>query len=230
MAVYETICTTLEAISSARIARRNWQRGIAAATLGIRLLSARDDALRARNALGFDDLEWQAWKLLRGPDRDWVQYKLDRRIDHLLLDEFQDTSPTQWSLLLTILDNMADDRERPRSAFVVGDPKQSIYGFRRANPELLQRAGEHLRDRLAGASMPLNQSRRSAPAVIAFVNALFTGEEATAIGFEPHATWRSEDWGAVEVLPRVVPEVEALVAAAADKLDRKQLVVGTLRD
>lgn len=230
MAVYEAICTTLEAISAARIARRNWQRSVAAATLGIRLLAARDDALRARNALGFDDLEWQAWKLLRGPDRDWVQYKLDRRIDHLLLDEFQDTSPTQWSLLLTILDNMADDRERPRSAFVVGDPKQSIYGFRRANPKLLERAGEHLRDRLAGIEETLNNSRRSAPAVIAFVNALFTGEDATAIGFEPHATWRSDDWGAVEVLPRVVPEVEALAAAAADKLDRKQLVVGTLRD
>ena len=230
MAAYDAICSTLEAISAARIARRNWQRGVAAATLGVRLLAARDDALRARNALGFDDLEWQAWKLLRGPDRDWVQYKLDRRIDHLLLDEFQDTSPTQWSLLLTILDNMADDRERPRSAFVVGDPKQSIYGFRRANPELLKRAGEHLRDRLAGISEPLNKSRRSAPAVIAFVNALFTGEEATAIGFEPHATHRGDDWGAVEVLPRVVPEAEALVAAAADKLDRKQLVVGTLRD
>lgn len=230
MAVYDAICTTLETISSARIARRNWQRGVAAATLGIRLLAARDEALRARNALGFDDLEWQAWKLLRGPDRDWVQYKLDRRIDHLLLDEFQDTSPTQWSLLLTILDNMADDQERPRSAFVVGDPKQSIYGFRRANPELLQRAGEHLRDRLAGTTMPLNKSRRSAPAVIAFVNALFTGEDATAIGFEPHATWREQDWGAVEVLPRVVPEAEALAAAAADKLDRKQLVVTALRD
>lgn len=230
MAVYDAICTTLETISSARIARRNWQRGVAAATLGIRLLAARDEALRARNALGFDDLEWQAWKLLRGPDRDWVQYKLDRRIDHLLLDEFQDTSPTQWSLLLTILDNMADDQERPRSAFVVGDPKQSIYGFRRANPELLLRAGEHLRDRLAGITMPLNKSRRSAPAVIAFVNALFTGEDATAIGFEPHATWREQDWGAVEVLPRVVPEAEALAAAAADKLDRKQLVVTALRD
>ncbi len=230
MAVYDTICTTLEAIACARIARRNWQRGVAAATLGIRLLAARDEALRARNALGFDDLEWQAWKLLRGPDRDWVQYKLDRRIDHLLLDEFQDTSPTQWSLLLTILDNMAEDQERPRSAFVVGDPKQSIYGFRRANPELLARAGDYLCDRLGGVKQPLNDSRRSAPAVIAFVNALFTGEDATTIGFEPHATHRSDDWGAVEVLPRVVPEIEALVAAAADKLDRKQLVVGTLRD
>ncbi len=230
VAAYNAVCAVLDAIASARLARRNWQRGVAAATLGIRLLAARDEALRARNALGFDDLEWHAWKLLRGPDRDWVQYKLDRRIEHLLLDEFQDTSPTQWALLLPILDNMADDGERRRSAFVVGDPKQSIYGFRRANPELLLRAGEHLRDRLGGVSMPLNKSRRSAPAVIAFVNALFTGDDATAIGFAPHDTWRRDDWGAVEVLPRVVPDAATLAAAVADKAARKQLVVGTLRD
>ncbi|WP_293371891.1 exodeoxyribonuclease V subunit beta [Nevskia sp.] len=220
--LYEAICTTVTEVASRRLARHNWQRGVAAATLGVRLLAARDEALRTRNALGFDDLEWQAWKLLRGPDRDWVQYKLDRRIEHLLLDEFQDTSPTQWSLLLPILDNMADDAERPRSAFVVGDPKQSIYGFRRANPELLARAGDYLRDRLGGIEQPLNDSRRSAPAVIAFVNALFSGDDATAIRFEPHATYRKNDWGAVEVLPRVLPEAEAQQSPSA--------IAGRLRD
>jgi len=219
---YEAICKTITEVGSKRLARHNWQRGVAAATLGVRLLAARDEALRTRNALGFDDLEWQAWKLLRGPDRDWVQYKLDRRIEHLLLDEFQDTSPTQWSLLLPILDNMADDAERPRSAFVVGDPKQSIYGFRRANPELLARAGDYLRERLGGIEQPLNDSRRSAPAVIAFVNALFSGDDAQAIDFQPHATWRMNDWGAVEVLPRVLPEAEAPQSPSA--------IVGRLRD
>lgn len=199
-ALYDSLCTTLEAVRERRLARESWQRSVAAATLGARAIETLDAALRARSALSFADLEWKSYCLLRNEAQvDWVRYKLDRRLDHLLLDEFQDTNPTQWSLLRPLLEDMADDGERARTAFVVGDAKQSIYGFRRANPELLGAAADYLDARLRGQRMPLNASRRSAPAIIGFVNALFSGDAGAAIGFEAHDTHRRADWGAVEV-------------------------------
>lgn len=212
MALYDALCTTLEQVRERRLARETWQRTVAAATLGTRVIAKLDEALRARHALSFADLEWKSYRLLRDETQlDWVRYKLDQRLDHLLLDEFQDTNPTQWSLLLPLLEDMANDGERQRTAFVVGDAKQSIYGFRRANPELLGTAADYLDARLRGRRMPLNASRRSAPAIIDFVNALFSGEAGAAIAFEPHETHRGGDWGAVEVA--------ALVTSAREEAD-----------
>ncbi|MEJ2061420.1 MAG: 3'-5' exonuclease, partial [Gammaproteobacteria bacterium] len=142
----------------------------------------------------------------------WVQYKLDQRIDHLLIDEFQDTNPTQWRLVLPLLEELAAGaQETLRSVFLVGDAKQSIYGFRRANPALQTEAGNWLRDHLQGQDFNLHASWRSSPAIIDFVNALFT---ATPLAghiqdFEKHATHRTEDWGEVVLLPaETVPETE----------------------
>lgn len=160
-------------------------------------------------ALSFNEIEWLAYRLLRAPDNaEWVRYKLDRRIDHLLIDEFQDTSPTQWRLLLPLLEEMAaGDPERRRSVFIVGDAKQSIYGFRRANPELLGTASQWLQQHLGASQEPLNDSRRSAQAIIDFVNALFADEAlGNRIGFQRHGTHRGGDWGRVEVAPIIVPD------------------------
>ena len=91
--------------------------------------------------LDLTDLEWQACELLnRSEHASWVQYKLDARIDHLLVDEFQDTNPTQWRLLKPLLQELA---VRQRTAVASARyswsviRKQSIYRFRRANPALL---------------------------------------------------------------------------------------------
>jgi ATP-dependent helicase/nuclease subunit A len=133
-----------------------------------------------------------------------VQYKLDARIDHLLVDEFQDTNPTQWRLLLPLLEELAaGDAGRQRSVFLVGDRKQSIYSFRRANPTLLETASGWLEQHRDAQRFPLNHSRRSAQAVMECVNRVFSqaGMQGLLADFEPHDTHLPDVYGHVELLP-----------------------------
>ncbi|HUR41297.1 MAG TPA: UvrD-helicase domain-containing protein [Verrucomicrobiae bacterium] len=177
-------------------------RSAAAFTLGEAALEALRAELARERALGFTELEWHTCRLLaRDGAADWVRHRLDARIDHLLIDEFQDTSPTQWRMLLPLLEEMAaGDGGRRRSLFIVGDAKQSIYGFRRADPRLLGRATEWMKEKLGAGSEPLHHSRRSAQPVIDFVNALYAIEGlGQRIGFEVHGTHRASDWGRVEI-------------------------------
>ncbi len=142
--------------------------------------------------LDFTDLEWKCYQLLQHADNaHWVQYKIDQRIDHLLIDEFQDTNPTQWHLLSPILQEIAANPEqRARSVFLVGDEKQSIYSFRRANPALQSQASQWLADNLNAQPTPLDFSRRSSSAIIQCVNKVFEQEEVKTVmsGFTTHDT------------------------------------------
>ena len=142
--------------------------------------------------LDFTDLEWKCYELLQHADNaHWVQYKIDQRIDHILIDEFQDTNPTQWHLLSPILDEIAANPEqRARSVFLVGDEKQSIYSFRRANPALQMQASQWLAEKLDARATPLDFSRRSSDAIIHCVNQIFEQAEIQAImtGFTTHGT------------------------------------------
>ncbi|HEY9197758.1 MAG TPA: UvrD-helicase domain-containing protein, partial [Gammaproteobacteria bacterium] len=142
---------------------------------GQRLLEHYQRIKREQRVLDFADLEWNAYRLLNGSEQaHWVQYKLDARIDHFLIDEFQDTNPTQWRLLLPLLQELAaGGGERPRSVFLVGDAKQSIYRFRRADARLLETASLWLESQLQAGRYSLEASRRSAPAVIDCVNRAF---------------------------------------------------------
>lgn len=212
------------ALDALLAARAEWTRAqtfarsAATFTLGTAALEALADELAREHALGFTELEWHACRLLRREGAaDWVRCKMDRRVDHLLMDEFQDTSPTQWRMLLPLLEEMAaGDAGRARSLFIVGDAKQSIYGFRRADPRLLSRATDWMRENLRARTEPLHESRRSAPAVIAFVNALYgLGDLGARIGFEPHRTHRTADWGRVEVAPPIEAEAGDDAPAAA---------------
>lgn len=96
-------------------------------------------------------------------------YALDGAIDHLLLDEYQDTSTIQERLLLPIMDEL--QAQGDRSVFVVGDIKQSLYGWRQAEPELLETLG----DRRSLDATTLEKSWRCSPAVIEVVNRVFEG-------------------------------------------------------
>jgi len=142
--------------------------------------------------LDFTDLEWKCYQLLQHSDNaHWVQYKIDQRIDHLLIDEFQDTNPTQWHLLSPILEEIAANPEqRPRSIFLVGDEKQSIYSFRRANPELQEQASSWLAENLNAQATPLDFSRRSSSAIIHSVNQVFEQDDIKQImtGYTTHDT------------------------------------------
>jgi len=117
----------------------------------------------------FADLEWQAYRLLTHPEHAaYLQSRLDSRYRHILLDEFQDTNPLQWSIVRAWLDAYGADTDRP-SVFIVGDPKQSIYRFRRAEPRVFSAAAAMLRAQ--GAHMlRTNQTRRNANAIVALLN------------------------------------------------------------
>jgi len=155
--------------------------------------------------LDFTDLEWSSYKLLQDTENAlWIQYKLDQQIQHLLVDEFQDTNPTQWQLILPLLEEMAAaESEQHRSVFLVGDEKQSIYSFRRAKPELQQQASDWLSQHLSAKAFPLNKSWRSSPAIINTVNAVFSQDEyrLTLPTFIEHQTHHQTLHGRVEVLP-----------------------------
>lgn len=178
---------------------------------GERLLDHYEKLKTEQRLLDFADLEWRAWRLLHdGEHAEWIQYKLDARIDHLLVDEFQDTNPTQWHLLRPLLEELAAgvDPERPRSVFLVGDPKQSIYRFRRADPRLQTTASEWLHDHIHAHPVTLDRSRRSAPPIITLVNHLFgSAPLAEKLGnFRSHATSREGLPGRVELLPPIEPD------------------------
>jgi ATP-dependent helicase/nuclease subunit A len=191
--------------------------------VGTRLLQHFQDAKRADGALDFADLEWFAYRLLnQSQHAQWVQYKLDQRIDHLLVDEFQDTNPTQWRLLLPLLQEMAaGSSERGRSVFLVGDEKQSIYRFRRADPDLFTLARNWLAEHTGADVYDQHISWRSSPAIVRFVNLLFdvpaTGlptdsPDHTLKNFRTHATHREELWGHAELLPIVTRDPAAPAA------------------
>ncbi len=160
---------------------------------------------REQRVLDFADLEWHSYRLLNTADNaNWVQYKIDQRINHVLIDEFQDTNPTQWQLLTPLLQEIAaGDDERARSIFLVGDEKQSIYSFRRANPALQQQASDWLSQTLSARSTPLDSSRRSSSAIIDAVNAVFTQEEILQYmpGYTQHDTHLRDLPGTVTVFP-----------------------------
>jgi ATP-dependent helicase/nuclease subunit A len=157
--------------------------------------------------LDFTDLEWQACQLLNDANHaHWIQYKMDQRIDHLLVDEFQDTNPTQWRLLLPLLEELAaGESERQRSVFIVGDAKQSIYGFRRADASLFAYAREWMQEHIHAETIPLSMSWRSAPAIMDFVNHVFEEGELhqRLADFDRHSTHHKQLWGRVELLPLI---------------------------
>ncbi|MFL5298257.1 MAG: double-strand break repair helicase AddA [Phenylobacterium sp.] len=177
---------------------------------------------RAAGALDFADLIEKTRHLLRDrPAAAWVLYKLDGGIDHILLDEAQDTAPDQWAILDALTEEFfsgagVGGEARTRDLFVVGDEKQSIYSFQGARPELLLRKFEFLRDRATGAGcrferVDLVTSWRSTPEVLAFVDAVFA-PRALADAIQPraehepvvHLATRTEHAGCVDVWPLVV--------------------------
>ncbi len=158
-----------------------------------RVLLAEFAALkRERGVADMDDVEAAALALLNDPQLSgWVQERLDLRTRHLLIDEFQDTSPLQWHALHAWLSGYAGaGGGQGLSVFIVGDPKQSIYRFRRAEPRVFTAAREFVVDALAGTVLECDHTRRNQPAVVAAVNAVFAGvaQRESWQDFHPHTT------------------------------------------
>jgi ATP-dependent helicase/nuclease subunit A len=170
---------------------------------------------RSRGLLDFDDLIAAAHSLLAEQvAASWVLYKLDGGIDHILIDEGQDTSPLQWALLAPLQEEFfagGGARAELRTVFAVGDPKQSIYGFQGADPRGFLAQSQALSSRAAGAERKyvapeLKMSFRSAPEILTAVDAVF-GDANPSSGapdeFDKvaHIARRADEAGRVEWWP-----------------------------
>ena len=154
---------------------------------------------QARRQIDFADAEWTVLRLLRDEaTAAFVQARLDARYRHVLLDEFQDTNPLQWQVLRAWLDAYSDD-ERP-TLFLVGDPKQSIYRFRRAEPRLFAVAADFLKHHFAAEFLEQDATRRNALPIVDVVNALFL-DEARFTPFREQTSQAGNLPGRVELLP-----------------------------
>ena len=170
-----------------------------------RLLIAEFTALkRERGWVDMNDIERVAGVLL-GDEvlSGWVQERLDARIRHLLIDEFQDTNPLQWQALWSWLSAYSGAGNAP-SVFIVGDPKQSIYRFRRAEPQVFKAAQQFVRQGLGGELLSCDHTRRNALGVIRSVNAVM-GAARQNDGYEDFRehTTSSDEAGAVGRLPPI---------------------------
>jgi len=183
---------------------------------------------RAWTRLDFDDLIGATARLLSNRNgQDWVRYKLDAGITHILVDESQDTNHLQWDVVRALVDDFFhgdSTAQVPRTIFAVGDPKQSIYSFQGAEPRLFADTGSILRTaaRAANANwydVPLRASFRTQNNILDAVDrvfadpsisgALLTGGDAVA-----HESARADKGGSVTLWPPVRQ------AAAEDFIDR----------
>ncbi len=161
-----------------------------------------------RGLLDFDDLILRARALLTDPSvAQWVLYRLDGGIDHILVDEAQDTSPTQWQVIEALAAEFtagSGARPRERTLFVVGDRKQSIYSFQGADLATFAAKRDAFAKRLEAMGTPMLQTElehsfRSSPTILRLVDAVFDGRN----GFDAsrHIAFHGEMPGRVDLWP-----------------------------
>lgn len=186
-----------------------------------------DQAKTARRTLDFGDLVARTVELVTvRASAAWVLYKLDGGLEHILVDEAQDTAPQQWDIIRALTEGffsgdsgrcetaVPDTGQRlARTIFAVGDEKQSIYSFQGARPERLRQESQRYDGLVTGSGadfipIELATSFRSTPEVLGFVDAVFAIPERTAAlvgqdtgAIPPHLAKRETDHGSVEIWP-----------------------------
>ena len=197
-------------------------RTAALVTIADAVIKRYGDEKNRRGLLDYDDLIDHALAMLERVDAAWVHYKLDRGIDHVLIDEAQDTSPKQWAIIRRLVEEFTAGegaRALRRSLFAVGDEKQSIFSFQGAAPKEFARMRRHF-DRahqaagLAFVTREFKFSFRSGANVLGAIDAVFEAREMYASvtsdedGFPPHEALPDAAPGVVEVWPLIAPEPE----------------------
>ena len=169
------------------------------------------DIKRAHNILDFEDLILYTRKLFSNRETmGWVLSQMDVSLSHILLDEAQDTSPQQWDIIRMLTGDFFDDgdtNDLPRSLFVVGDIKQSIYGFQGADPTAFIRSRDDIASQIENnyrviRDIPLSQNFRSLSSVLYAVDTFFQDDIVKNIsGFinQTHICMRRESPGVVEL-------------------------------
>ena len=201
-AAREALRQLLQAIIGAELMRRlEITRGIYAVLSGYEAVY--HDAVRRAGKLTFGDVQRLLLpgeggaRMLSGDAADesrlFIDFRLDAEIDHWLLDEFQDTSFGQWSVLRNLIDEAVQDPTGARSFFYVGDVKQSVFAWRGGDPRLFREIFDHYNAAQPGriAEQHLVKSFRSGPPVITMVNAVFGAAPAIEELFPGKA---SADW------------------------------------
>jgi ATP-dependent helicase/nuclease subunit A len=229
---WDEFLTRVEQGRARRVALLAARRALALQDFALPFLAAYAARKLARGALDFDDLILRAGDLLARPDvAAWVLYRLDGGIDHVLVDEAQDTSPAQWEVVRLIAEEftagLSAREDVPRSLFVVGDPKQSIYSFQGADPSGFGRMADHFSRRLAAVGGRLDRvelpvSFRSAPEILRVVDATFAEPEFNRglEGAPEHSSAHPDLPGRVDLWPVVPAAAKAEPAAWDDPVDR----------
>ena len=158
-------------------------------TVGESIVSFYDELKSQESSLDFDDLILKTLDLLEGRSMNmkqgdvspWIRFKLDQGIDHILVDEAQDTNPEQWKIIQCLCDDFFSGdtaTEKNRSIFVVGDEKQSIFSFQRASPEKFSEVKDYFSDRIKNANkifdpIDINISFRTVRSILECVDCVF---------------------------------------------------------
>ena len=212
---------------------RAFERTSALLRVGVPALQTYQQAKAARAALDFDDLIHRTRILLtQNGMSDWVLFKLDGGLSHVLLDEAQDTSPPQWELITALTEEFfsglgAERQQDPRTLFVVGDEKQSIYSFQGADPSKFRdkqaELGLRATDMVQGS---MDMSFRSSPQVLEFVDQVWNCAPPIDVPHAPtapltadvvkHMARRANQPGCVELWP-IEPVEEDEPADAWDR-------------
>jgi len=174
--------TALEPLAAVQTDIRIWALNRHGLLLGHALLAGYQDAKAQQGVIDFADAEWLACRLLASEEHaPALALKLDACYRHLLLDEFQDTNPLQWQALSTWLTE-ARGADSALTVFMVGDPKQAIYRFRRGEARVFDAAADFLRTHFGAPRFSTDMTRRLAPAVVTAINPVF----AEVAGFAAH--------------------------------------------
>ena len=190
--------------------------------VGAAILSAYETAKRRHGAYDFEDLIIRTGELLaERPDAAWVLYKLDGGIEHLLIDEAQDTSPAQWRIVKALTEEFfsgaGSHGGKRRTIFAVGDRKQSIYSFQGADPDIFEQVHDEFADHVGAAEQPfsdvdLTVSFRSTGEVLHAVDTVFAKDREARSGLDSsgrdllHQSNRPGENGLVELWPLIEPQ------------------------
>lgn len=196
------------------------QKSLLIMSFGLRISHHYQMIKAQKNCLDYDDLIDKCLNLLRQSQISaWILYKLDGGINHILIDEAQDTSPEQWQIIRIITEELFNNTNRHRSLFVVGDGKQSIYSFQGANPQdfidLQKFFGNHLTNLgIEWRQLDLDVSFRSTPAVLELVDQIFHRPErlgpALVTQGVKHIPFRECHQGVVSLWPAVTEDDSSL--------------------
>lgn len=189
-----TVCDAVSAVLGWRALAAYLEELADGLEAGRTFADAFEEAKRAAGLVDYDDLIRDAAALLTQPAMGaWVRYKLDERIDHILVDEAQDTNARQWAVVEALADEFfashEEDEPVTRTVFAVGDFKQAIFGFQGTDPAAFSAARARLSERADEVATPfgdvaLTRSFRSTPAILSLVDAVVERLGAGAMGLE----------------------------------------------